>query len=40
MVNFLFINNYKGEKNDGPNKDVKEFKYCSPTLTDIGHGNL
>ena len=40
MVNFLFINNCKGEKNDGPNKDVSEFKYCSSTLTDIGHGTL
>ena len=40
MVNFLFINNYKGEKNDGPSKDVSEFKYCSATLTDIGHGTL
>ena len=36
----LFINNYKGEKNPGPSDDVSEFKYCSATLTDIGHGTL
>ena len=39
-MEFLFVNNYKGEKNDGPNKDVHEFKYCSSTLTDTGYGTL
>ena len=39
-MDFLFVNNYKGEKNDGPNKDVHGFKYYSSTLTNIGYGSL
>ena len=37
---FLFFNNYKGEKNDGPNKNVHGLKYCSSTLTTVGWGSL
>ena len=39
-MDFLFVNNYKREKNDGPNKDVHEFKYCLSTLTNTGYGSL
>ena len=37
---FLFLNNHKGEKNEGPNKNVHGLKYCSSSLTAIGFGSL
>ena len=39
-MSFLIFIIYKGTMNNGPNKNVEQLKYCSSSLTTIGHGTL